>query len=504
MTRNDLIKEIKKYFQLKELVCPHCLNKYGDKAWQFLSTELLRTILTIRTKILNVPMIVNSSNKYTQRGLRCNRCNLVANKKNVYMSAHCFDDQTEILTNNGWRNIDTISNTDLVYSLNLETDRIEQTKIGEIVKYNYDGDLYCAENKHISYAVTDQHRMLVKTTSHPYKRVTNREISEKWQKYLDTIKNNNYTNFNIRLAKDIHGKRMFFRTAGISSENNKYNINILRLCMAVISDGYLSFKKNKLDSYGFNLKKERDKNELEDILKNLGIPYSKRYSYAHERNGTCGVYSYRIAFKQCPQVYEFIGRQKKIPSWFLSLSPDIMKQLIITYAKFDGTIDNRNNNSGISIFSIDEDNIDRLQIMSILSNMRCIKKHFTNYEVCIKGKKNIIDNFYHLYITQNKNTSKVNEKSYYTKHYCGRVWCVNNKNTTLIIRRNGKISIQGNCLGKAVDFHTNKFTPEQCRQKIKDNIDLFEYPIRLEEDVNWVHVDCYTLDSNKKLVTFSE
>lgn len=503
MNRNELINEVKKNFELKELVCPHVLNQYGDKAWQFLSTELLSTINVLRNKVINKPMIINNGTTFTQRGLRCNVCELVKGKTKPYMSAHCFDDQTEILTNNGWRNIDTISNADLVYSLNLETDRIEQTEINKIIKYDYDGDLYCVENKHISYAVTDQHRMLVKTTSHPYKRVTNREISEKWQKYLNTIKNNNYTNFNIRLAKDIHGKRMFFRTAGISSENNNYNINILRLCMAVISDGYLAFKKDKLDSYGFNLKKERDKNELEDILKNLRISYSKHYSYAHERNGTCGVYRYRIAFKQCPQVYEFIGRQKKIPSWFLSLSPDIMKQLIITYAKFDGTLDNRNNNSGISIYSIDEDNIDKLQIMSILSNMRCVKKHFTNYEVSIKGKKYFIDDFYHLYITQSKNTSKVNEKSYYTKHYCGRVWCVNNRNTTLIIRRNGKISIQGNCLGKAIDFHCNDITPEECRQLIKKNINEFEYPIRLEEGVNWCHLDTYTLDSNEKLVTFT-
>jgi hypothetical protein len=46
--------------------------------------------------------------------------------------------------------------------------------------------------------------------------------------------------------------------------------------------------------------------------------------------------------------------------WFLSLSPDIMKQLIITYAKFDGHLDERNNNTNISIYSIDEYNIDML------------------------------------------------------------------------------------------------------------------------------------------------
>lgn len=90
MKRNELINEVKKYFQLKELVCPHCINTYGDKAWQFLSTELLSTIYTLRTKVIKVPMIVNSENTYTQRGLRCNMCALVKEKTKLYMSAHCL------------------------------------------------------------------------------------------------------------------------------------------------------------------------------------------------------------------------------------------------------------------------------------------------------------------------------------------------------------------------------------------------------------------------------
>ena len=91
----------------------------------------------------------------------------------------------------------------------------------------------------------------------------------------------------------------------------------------------------------------------------------------------------------------------------------------------------------------------------------------------------------------------VNSSNKYTQRglRCNRCSLVANKKN---------VYMSPHCLGKSIDFHTNKFTPEQCRQKIKDNIDLFEYPIRLEENVNWVHVDCYTLDSNKKLVTFSE
>ena len=89
MDRNKLIEQIKPCFQLKELVCPHCIQKYGDKAWQFVSTELLSVLYTIRTQILKRPMIINNG-YYTQRGLRCNMCDLVKSKNSVYMSAHCL------------------------------------------------------------------------------------------------------------------------------------------------------------------------------------------------------------------------------------------------------------------------------------------------------------------------------------------------------------------------------------------------------------------------------
>lgn len=90
MSRSELINNVKKYFKLEELVCPHCINTYGQNSWQFISTELLSTIYTLRTKVINQPMIVNNGSNFTQRGLRCNMCSIVKNKKSVYMSAHCL------------------------------------------------------------------------------------------------------------------------------------------------------------------------------------------------------------------------------------------------------------------------------------------------------------------------------------------------------------------------------------------------------------------------------
>lgn len=90
MDRNELIEKVKEHFNLNELVCPHCVKNYGDKSWQFLSTELLSTIYILRNKVINKPMIVNNGTTFTQRGLRCNRCDLVKSKTKPYMSSHCL------------------------------------------------------------------------------------------------------------------------------------------------------------------------------------------------------------------------------------------------------------------------------------------------------------------------------------------------------------------------------------------------------------------------------
>ncbi len=96
MTRSEIISQLKNYFRVEELVCPHTFDKFRDKSWQFLSTMYLHTLLVLRTEILCVPMIMNDyvfGGKNTQRGLRCNLCQLVKDKtlKNqIYLSAHIF------------------------------------------------------------------------------------------------------------------------------------------------------------------------------------------------------------------------------------------------------------------------------------------------------------------------------------------------------------------------------------------------------------------------------
>lgn len=91
MTRNELIDSLKNHFNIKELVCPHCYDKFNDKSWQFLSTEILSVLYTLRYEIFKCPIVINTwamKGTLSQRGLRCNRCSLVKDKKSVYLSAH--------------------------------------------------------------------------------------------------------------------------------------------------------------------------------------------------------------------------------------------------------------------------------------------------------------------------------------------------------------------------------------------------------------------------------
>lgn len=50
-------------------------------------------------------------------------------------------------------------------------------------------------------------------------------------------------------------------------------------------------------------------------------------------------------------------------------------------------------------------------------------------------------------------------------------------------------------LGKAVDLICHKMSAEDMRQKIKANEDKLPYPIRIEDGVNWLHID--TKEFNK-------
>ena len=81
-----------KYFKIQELVSEQVYKKYGEKSWLFIDEKLIKTLDLLREHF-NKPVIVNNwyfGGNLHQRGLRANKDEIVANKKDYYISQHCL------------------------------------------------------------------------------------------------------------------------------------------------------------------------------------------------------------------------------------------------------------------------------------------------------------------------------------------------------------------------------------------------------------------------------
>lgn len=65
-----------------------------------------------------------------------------------------------------------------------------------------------------------------------------------------------------------------------------------------------------------------------------------------------------------------------------------------------------------------------------------------------------------------------------------------------------KIYLSAHVNGAGIDFIPSGMTAEQARQKIRDNSDKLPFPIRLEKNVSWVHLDVYDYMNGKKINEF--
>ena len=93
-TRVKLVTELNKYFDIREIVCSHTFERFGNKSWQFFDYQFLENLLILRKDVLQVPLICNDwhrGGRFSQRGYRCNICQLVRDATiagRLYLTSH--------------------------------------------------------------------------------------------------------------------------------------------------------------------------------------------------------------------------------------------------------------------------------------------------------------------------------------------------------------------------------------------------------------------------------
>ena len=93
-----------RHFILEELVCPHVFEQFKEIAWQFFDDKILMTIDLLRDQL--GPVYINNwdiGGKFTQRGLRCTKCELVrkaVEENRVYVSPHITGQGMDLIVKN--------------------------------------------------------------------------------------------------------------------------------------------------------------------------------------------------------------------------------------------------------------------------------------------------------------------------------------------------------------------------------------------------------------------
>lgn len=101
MRRDRVIKKLKQFFQIEELVGPETYRKHGDRSWKFFSTDALEMLLILRSNIDRKITINNWAwgGNYTQRGLRTNLQNIfrqLTKTFKLYLSGHVLGEAFDL------------------------------------------------------------------------------------------------------------------------------------------------------------------------------------------------------------------------------------------------------------------------------------------------------------------------------------------------------------------------------------------------------------------------
>lgn len=139
MRRDKIIKELKRYFDIAELVGPETHKRHGERAWKFFSTDALEALLITRVNI-GRKITINTwawGGVFSQRGLRTNLQNIfrqLTKSLKLYLSGHvlgeAFDFDVDGMTAEEVRNW-IKANSDL-YPMRI---RLEHRKNGKPITW---------------------------------------------------------------------------------------------------------------------------------------------------------------------------------------------------------------------------------------------------------------------------------------------------------------------------------------------------------------------------------
>lgn len=342
----------------------------------------------------------------------------------------CFDKETEIYTNQGWKLFSELDKTETILSLNPETFNLEFLKPVDYIKYLYSGNMFHIKSKKFDMLMTPNHKIFGKVAC---------TKKDNW----GFVEVQNLPNrFSIPRYCNWQGEDSDY----FQVENIKYDIiPFIKFLAIYLSDGSVRKRGN---SYSINIR-QTDKNGIE-IIKQVLYELGLKMRFNDWGNFYCtddilGKYLYKFG-----KSYE-----KYIPKEIKNLPSDKLRIFLDTYVNFDGHIGETKNSFNTSIKSPNWYSTSSKKLANDLGEIILKVGNVPSYAKKKKDSKiKFGDNEYSINYDNWKITECTNSKLFdcwKEKHinmikYNDYVYCVElPKNHILYVRRNGKCSWSGNC-----------------------------------------------------------
>ena len=329
----------------------------------------------------------------------------------------CYDDKTEILTEHGWKFLKELRMGDKVAQVDAKTRALSFVKPSRIVSYEYNGNMVAVQSLSVDLLLTPDHRFF---------------YSSEWSFYNDRNR------WLVAPVKDVMKKYVVIPRACYWQGRDLKDMSIGRY--KIKFDTFLKF-------FGIWVSEGcATRTGVRKFVVVSQSPKSPHYSAIHKLFRELGIkfiqcqsgktIQFRIEDDDFYQYFIAFGKSenKFVPEVIKNASAGSLRLFLDWYIKGDGHI---KKNHAVHFVSKSERLIDDLQEICIKLGMGCTKQNNKIYFRMETHKTKT---------GENKWYSRLRPQNFKIKEYKGKVYCVSVPERLVLVRRNGKTAVCGNCM----------------------------------------------------------
>lgn len=411
-------------------------------------------IKKLKMKPLSKPVITSVHGGEQGRGTSCMQLITTSSityhsddqKNCIYLDIFtCFSDDTEILTDKGWKLFSKLDKTEKVATLNINNKEIEYQLPTAYQEYDYNGELInlTSVGKSFDLLVTPDHSLWLyyRSKDAPLKKYKVKDLRGRyliprtgiWKgQDISFFEIPEYSNNWSSLAGKSHTSlihRSYFQPAKIVPMEFW-----LQLLAFYLTEGSIACKDHTVV-----LTQTKYKTEFIDLLKKLDFPFTETSYQLH------------ITSVQLAQYFKQFGlsHEKYIPDFVKNLSPRLIRIFLDAYLMGDGSLDKHRYYTSSErmaddlqelIFKVGR--VANIAVIPLKGTLAVFPNGYTsirNHDQYCVGER--IERNNTIFEVTGKNAYKCIKKVLYT----GKVYDVSVPNGTIYVRRNKKPVWSSNC-----------------------------------------------------------